>query len=308
MFIGPHRIDPPLVLAPMAGVTDRPFRMLCRRSGRGLAGSGRTTADPRLWKTGKSRTRMDHHGEPGPVSVQIAGGDPASLAAAARYNVERGADIIDINMGCPAKKVCRADAGSALMRDELLVERICRAVVAAVDVPVTLKIRTGWSRTQRNGIRIARIAEDAGIRALAVHGRTREDHFEGEAEHETTAAIKRAVRIPVLVNGDIRTPQAAARVLRDTGADGVMIGRAAQGRPWLFAEIAGFLRSGELPAPLARSAIAALLDEHLHALHALYGEDAGLRVARKHIQWYCREHSGAAAFWEHVRVIDEAGA
>ena len=304
MKIGPYVIDPPLVLAPMAGVTDRPFRVLCRRLGAGLAVSEMTSSDPRMWATSKSRTRMDHTDEPGPVSVQIAGGDPESLAAAARFNVERGAQIIDINMGCPAKKVCRADAGSALMRDEGLVARICAAVVEAVDVPVTLKIRTGWSRELRNGIRVARIAEDSGIRALAVHGRTREDHFSGDAEHATVAEIKQSVRIPVLANGDIRTPQAAAAVLRSTGVDGLMIGRAAQGRPWLFSQIGHYLRCGELLPEPDRAWIGRLLLEHLAELHALYGDSMGVRVARKHIQWYCQQHPGGDAFWREIREVD----
>jgi tRNA-dihydrouridine synthase B len=288
----------------MAGVTDRPFRVLCRRLGAGLAVSEMTSADPRMWKTAKSRTRMDHDGEPGPVSVQIAGGDPESLAAAARFNVEHGAQIIDINMGCPAKKVCRADAGSALMRDEALVARICTAVVAAVDVPVTLKIRTGWARDRRNGVSVARIAEDSGIQALAVHGRTREDHFEGSAEHGTVAAIKQSVRIPVLANGDIDSPQAAANVLRQTGVDGLMIGRAAQGRPWLFGQIDRFLKDGTLLPEPSRPWIGALLLEHLTALHGLYGETLGVRIARKHIQWYCRQHPGGEIFWQKVRGLE----
>jgi tRNA-dihydrouridine synthase B len=292
----------------MAGVTDRPFRVLCRRLGAGLAVSEMTSSDPRMWKTEKSRTRMDHAGEPGPVSVQIAGGDPESLAAAARFNVEHGAQIIDVNMGCPAKKVCRVDAGSALLRDEALVARICAAVVAAVDVPVTLKIRTGWSPDRRNGLTIARIAEDSGIQALAVHGRTRQDHFEGSAEHDTVAAIKQSVRIPVLANGDIGSPRAAAEILRRTGVDGLMIGRAAQGRPWLFGQIAHFLRMGsELPEP-ARPWIGALLLEHLDALHALYGDSLGVRVARKHIQWYCRQHPGGEAFWPEIRAVEGVAA
>ncbi|MBN8483009.1 MAG: tRNA dihydrouridine synthase DusB, partial [Xanthomonadales bacterium] len=233
MQIGPYRIDPPVVLAPMAGVTDKPFRQLCKRLGAGLAVSEMTISDPRLWRTRKSIQRMDHAGEPAPVSVQIAGHDPAMLAEAARYNVDHGAQIIDINMGCPAKKVCNVWAGSALLQDEALVARIVEAVVAAVDVPVTLKIRTGWNRANRNGIAIARIAEAAGIAALAVHGRTREDLYQGEAEYATIASIKDAVGIPVIANGDIDSPAKAHAVLAATGADAVMVGRAAQGRPWL---------------------------------------------------------------------------
>ncbi len=300
MKIGNHLIEPALVLAPMAGVTDRPFRVLCRRLGAGLAVSEMTISDPRMWKTEKSRTRMDHAGEQGPVSVQIAGHDPALLAAAALHNVAHGADLIDINMGCPAKKVCKVDAGSALLRDEALVARICSAVVAAVPVPVTLKIRTGWSRAERNGVNIARIAEDCGIAALAVHGRSREDRFEGEAEYETIAAIKQAVRIPVIANGDIRTPEQARLVLSNTGADALMIGRAAQGRPWIFREISHFLSSGErLPEP-SRDWIGRLLVEHLAAMADLYGDAQGVRIGRKHIRWYCEDHPGADDFWRRV--------
>ncbi len=300
MKIGPHLIEPALVLAPMAGVTDRPFRVLCRRLGAGLAVSEMTISDPRMWKTEKSRTRMDHAGEAGPVSVQIAGHDPALLAEAARHNVGHGADIIDINMGCPAKKVCKVDAGSALLRDEALVARICAAVVAAVPVPVTLKIRTGWSRSERNGVRIARIAEDAGIAALAVHGRSREDRFEGEAEYDTIAAIKQAVRIPVMANGDIRGPEQAQRVLRHTGADALMIGRAAQGRPWIFREIRHFLETGTHLPPPERDWIGRLLLEHLQAMVGLYGEAQGVRIGRKHIRWYCEDHDGVEDFWRVV--------
>ena len=238
MQIGPYRIDPPLALAPMAGVTDKPFRLLCKRLGAGLAVSEMTTADPRLWNTAKSLRRMDHAGEPEPVSVQIAGYDPAMLAEAARYNAASGAQIVDINMGCPAKKVCNVWSGSALLQDEPLVARICKAVVDAVDVPVTLKIRTGWDRQNRNALAIARIAEEAGIAALAVHGRTRADKYEGAAEYETIAAVKASVRIPVFANGDVTTPQQARHVLDATGADALMIGRGAQGRPWIFREIA----------------------------------------------------------------------
>lgn len=306
MQIGPYRIEPALALAPMAGVTDRPFRVLCKRLGAGLAASEMTIDDPRFWNTPKSRTRMDHSGEPGLIAVQIAGADPQRLAEAARHNVAHGAQIIDINMGCPAKKVCNAESGSALMRDEALVARICRAVVEAVPVPVTLKIRTGWARTHRNGIAVARIAEDCGIAALAVHGRTREDLYGGAAEYDTIAAIKQAVRIPLWANGDIDTPEKAREVLRQTGVDGLMIGRAAQGRPWIFREIAHFLATGEHLAEPASREVGQLLLEHLDALYALYGEAAGLRVARKHIQWYCRSHAGSEAFWQSVNRVDSA--
>ncbi|MGH8539750.1 MAG: tRNA dihydrouridine synthase DusB [Stenotrophobium sp.] len=306
MDIGPSRIVPPVVLAPMAGVTDRPFRQLCRRLGAGLAVSEMTTADATLWHTEKSRLRRDHAGEAAPVSVQIAGYDPRMLAEAARFNVEHVAQIIDINMGCPAKKVCKVDSGSALMRDEKLVAEICAAVVQAVNVPVTLKIRTGWARAHRNGVSIARIAEGCGIAALAVHGRTREDLYQGAAEYYTIAAIKQAVRIPVLANGDIDTPEKARDVLDYTKADGVMIGRAAQGRPWIFREIAHYLATGEKLPPPSRFEIRRWLLEHLDALHAFYGEGRGLRVARKHIQWYCRDHAGSERFWAAINQVNAA--
>ncbi len=308
MRIGPYLLDAPVILAPMAGVTDRPFRQLCRRLGAGLAVSEMTTSDASLWQTEKSRLRRDHSGEPGPISVQIAGYDPEQMATAARFNVEHGAQIIDINMGCPAKKVCRVDAGSALLRDEALVARILAAVVAAVPVPVTLKIRTGYTRATRNGVQIARIAEDCGIQALAVHGRTREEHYEGAAEYATIAAIKQALRIPVIANGDVDGPEKALAVLQATGADAVMIGRAAQGRPWIFREIAHYLATGEkLPSP-TRFEIRHWLLEHLDALYAFYGEGKGLRVARKHIQWYCQDHPGSEPFWQQVRAVECAAA
>ena len=294
--IGPYRIDVPVVLAPMAGVTDKPFRMLCKRLGAGLCVSEMTTSEARLWTSAKSVHRMDHVDEPAPISVQIAGTDPAVMAAAARHNVEHGAQIIDINMGCPAKKVCNAWAGSALMQDEALVARILSAVVNAVDAPVTLKIRTGWNRENRNAPRIARIAEDCGIAALAVHGRTRADLYTGEAEYDTVAAIKQALRIPVLANGDITSPQQARFVLDYTKADAVLVGRAAQGRPWIFREIAHFLATGEtLPEP-SPAEVCAILLEHLRALHDFYGELAGVRIARKHLGWYAKDRPENAAF------------
>ena len=296
MQIGPYRIDPPIGLAPMAGVTDKPFRQLCKKLGAGLAVSEMTTSDPRLWTTRKSLKRMDHAGEPDPVSVQIAGYDPAMLADAARYNADAGAQIIDINMGCPAKKVCNVYAGSALLQDEPLVARILSAVAGAVDVPVTLKIRTGWNRDNKNGIRIARIAEDAGIAALAVHGRTRADLYEGDAEYDTIAAIKHSVSIPVFANGDIDSPQKAKFVLEYTKCDGLLIGRAAQGRPWIFREIAHFLETGAtLPPPSVRE-ICAILCGHLDALHAFYGEQQGVRIARKHLGWYAKDRPENASF------------
>lgn len=306
--IGPHLIDPPLILAPMAGVTDRAFRGLCRRLGAGLAVGEMSASDPRLWHTEKSRLRREHDPECAPVSIQIAGYDPDAMAASARFQVEHGAQIVDINMGCPAKKVCRVDAGSALMRDEALVGRILRAVVGAVDVPVTLKIRTGWSRTQRNGVTIARIAEDAGVAALAVHGRTREDRFEGDAEYDTIAAIKQAVRIPVLANGDIAHGPQARRVLRHTGADGLMIGRAALGNPWIFRELHRFLAHDRTLAPPDRAEVRDVLTGHLRELYRLYGPQRGVRVARKHIQWYCEDRPGAAAFWSAISRVECADA
>ena len=296
MRIGTHLIDPPVVLAPMAGVTDKPFRQLCKRLGAGLAVSEMTTADPRLWTTRKSMQRMDHAGEPDPISVQIAGYDPAMLAQAARYNVDHGAQIVDINMGCPAKKVCNVWSGSALLQDEALVARILDAVVRAVEVPVTLKIRTGWNRDNKNGVTIAKIAQDAGIAALAVHGRTRADLYEGDAEYDTIAAIKSAISIPVFANGDIDSPAKARAVLDATNADAVMIGRAAQGRPWIFREIAHYLASGEtLPPPTAREVRDILLG-HLDDLYAFYGEPQGVRIARKHLSWYAKDRPENAAF------------
>jgi len=289
MRIGPYLIDPPIGLAPMAGVTDKPFRQLCKRLGAGLATTEMTTSDPRLWTTRKSLKRMDHAGEPDPVSVQIAGYDPGMLADAARYNADLGAQIIDINMGCPAKKVCNVYAGSALLQDEALVARILAAVVAAVDVPVTLKIRTGWNRDNRNGVRIARIAEGSGVAALAVHGRTRADLYEGNAEYDTIAAIKQAVTIPVLANGDVDSPQAALRVLEYTKCDGLLVGRAAQGRPWIFREIAHYLATGSELAPPSAEEVRAILVEHLENLYAFYGELQGVRIARKHLGWYAKD-------------------
>ncbi|GMU43650.1 MAG: tRNA dihydrouridine synthase DusB [Xanthomonadales bacterium] len=308
LHIGPHLISPPLVLAPMAGVTDKPFRQLCKRLGAGLAVSEMTTSDARLWDTPKSRWRMDHAGEPAPISVQIAGYDPKQLAEAARFNVDHGADLIDINMGCPAKKVCKVDAGSALMRDEALVGRILDAVVAAVPVPVTLKIRTGWCRAVRNALAIARIAESAGIAALAIHGRTREDMYAGEAEYATIAEVKAALRIPVLANGDIDSPHKAQAVLAATGCDGLLVGRAAQGRPWIFREIAHFLATGrELPPP-GTAETADILLGHLRALYAFYGEHHGLRIARKHLGWYAKTRADGPAFRQEALRHEDATA
>jgi tRNA-dihydrouridine synthase B len=308
MRIGPYRIDPPVVLAPMAGVTDKPFRLLCKRLGAGLAVSEMTNADPRLWHTRKSLQRMDHVGEPEPVSVQIAGYDPAMLAEAARFNVANGAQLIDINMGCPAKKVCNVWSGSALLQNEPLVARILSAVVTAVDVPVTLKIRTGWDRQNKNALAIARIAEDSGIAALAVHGRTRADKYEGDAEYDTIAAVKAAVRIPVLANGDVTTPQQAKHVLDATGADAVMIGRGAQGRPWIFREIAHYLATGELLPEPAPAEVSEILIGHLEQLYAFYGELAGVRIARKHLGWYARDRNENIAFRQVVNQAETADA
>ncbi|MCC7247475.1 MAG: tRNA dihydrouridine synthase DusB [Lysobacter sp.] len=296
MRIGPHLIEPRVILAPMAGVTDKPFRQLCKRLGAGLAMSEMTISDPRFWNTRKSRQRMDHDGEPAPIGVQIAGTVPETLADAARHNVDHGAQIIDINMGCPAKKVCNAWAGSALMRDEALVARILTAVVAAADVPVTLKIRTGWAADARNAPTIARIAEDCGIAALAVHGRTRDQQYTGTAEYETIAAIKAMLKIPVIANGDIDSPAKANHVLDITGCDAVMIGRAAQGRPWIFREVAHYLATGETLPPPTLTEIRDILLGHLDHLHAFYGEPQGVRIARKHLGWYAKDRPENLAF------------
>jgi tRNA-dihydrouridine synthase B len=304
--IGPYTIAPNVILAPMAGVTDKPFRLLCKRFGAGLAVSEMTTSDPRFWNTAKSLHRMDHAGEPDPVSVQIAGTVPEVMAAAARHNVDHGAQLIDINLGCPAKKVCNAWAGSALMRDERLVGEILSAVVDAVDVPVTLKIRTGWDADHRNAPEIARIAQDCGIAALAVHGRTRDQQYAGVAEYETIAAIKAVLRIPVIANGDIDSPQKAKSVLDTTGCDAVMVGRAAQGRPWIFREIAHYLATGELLPEPSLAEVRDVLLGHLQALHAFYGEQAGVRIARKHLGWYAKDRPENHAFRAVVNRADTA--
>jgi len=306
MQIGPYNIDPPLGLAPMAGVTDKPFRRLCRSLGAGLASSEMTSANPELRATRKSTERRDHAGEPGPISVQIAGTEPEQMAEFARFQVEHGAEIIDINMGCPAKKVCKAWAGSALMRDQPRVEAILRAVAAAVEVPVTLKIRTGWAADRKNAPLIARIAEDAGIAALAVHGRTRDMKYQGNAEYDTIAEIKAAIGIPVWANGDIDSPEKARRVLAHTGADGLLIGRAAQGRPWIFAEIAHYLATGKRLPEKSPAEVCAILVEHIAALHAFYGPERGVRIARKHLAWYARAHPGAAGFVRAINRVESA--
>ncbi|MGH8139205.1 MAG: tRNA dihydrouridine synthase DusB [Steroidobacteraceae bacterium] len=287
--IGPYVLPSSVVLAPMAGVTDRPFRILCRQLGAGLAASEMLTSDIRLWNTPKSRLRMSHEGEPEPRVVQLAGADELALAEAAQLNVDLGAQIIDLNMGCPAKKVCGKLCGSALLQDESQVSRILDAVVSAVSVPVTLKIRTGWDRNNRNGVRIARIAESAGVKALAVHGRTRADFYEGAAEYATIRDIKAAVGIPVFANGDVETPQKAREVLDFTSADGVMLGRASHGAPWIFRSVNAFLDRGIAAASLSRAQLRDIILAHLDSLYAFYGETSGVRIARKHLGWYCEQ-------------------
>jgi tRNA-dihydrouridine synthase B len=301
--IGPYELDSPFVLAPMAGVTDKPFRKLCRHFGAGMTTSEMTTADTSLWQSAKSRYRLDLDLAAEPVAVQIAGSEPEQMALAARACVDRGAQVIDINMGCPAKKVCRKLAGSALMKDEALVARILDAVVAAVDVPVTLKMRTGWDPEHRNGPQIARIAENSGIRSLAVHGRTRACRYQGEAEYETIARIKQAVSIPVIANGDLTTPEKSLEVLRLTDADGLMIGRGAQGRPWIFRELNFYVENGTQNVPLDKNELRAMMLAHLSEIHHFYGEKRGVRVARKHLTWYCDKLANADEFrYQSVRV------
>jgi tRNA-dihydrouridine synthase B len=294
--IGPYQLKNNLIVAPMAGVTDRPFRQLCKLMGAGMAVSEMVASNSLLWGSTKTLRRANHEGEVDPISVQIAGADPQMLADAARYNVDQGAQIIDINMGCPAKKVCNVMAGSALLKDEPLVARILEAVVGAVPVPVTLKIRTGWDRDHRNAITVARIAERSGIQALAIHGRTRACGYSGEAEYDTIAAVKREIAIPVIANGDITTPERVKHVLEYTKADAVMIGRAAQGRPWMFREISHFLDTGKHLPPPEVTEIHRVLAGHLHDLYSFYGEHTGVRVARKHISWYTKGLAGSAAF------------
>lgn len=306
MEIGPHRITNNVFAAPMAGVTDKPFRQLCRSWGAGLAVSEMLTAKVELRDSIKTSRRMDHEGEPGPIAVQIAGSDPEEMAEAARFNVERGAEIIDINMGCPAKKVCRRHAGSALLGDEGLVEAILRAVVDAVPVPVTLKIRTGTDPEHRNGVVIAGLAESAGVRAISVHGRTRACKFGGEAEYETIRNIKRSVSVPVIANGDIDSPQKALEVLETTGADAIMVGRAAQGRPWLFRQILEYLRNGVLFVPEIEQQRDTLL-RHLQNLYEFYGAVTGVRVARKHISWYLKTRNNGRTLWDSVKQVEEPG-
>ena len=294
-----------LFVAPMAGVTDRPFRQLCKKLGAGLAVSEMVTSNSLLYGSAKTQRRANHEGEVAPISVQIAGADPIMMAEAAKYNADRGAQIIDINMGCPAKKVCNVMAGSALLQHETLVGKILSSVVNAVpDTPVTLKIRTGWNIENKNAPSILRIAEESGIRALAIHGRTRCQQYRGEAEFDTIAAVKAAARIPVIANGDISTPEKAKAVLEKTGADGIMIGRAAQGRPWIFREIEHFLATGEKLPPPVVSEIQTILLEHLEDLYGFYGSETGVRVARKHISWYTKGLSGSAAFRHQMNRLD----
>ena len=309
MQIGPHSLPNRLFVAPMAGVTDRPFRQLCRGFGAGYAVSEMVTSRKDLWHTLKTSRRADHTGEPGPIAVQIAGTDAAIRAEAAAYNIDRGAQIIDINMGCPAKKVCNKWAGSALMQDEALALQIIEAVVAACaphGVPVTLKMRTGWCAQVKNALNIARAAESAGVQMVTVHGRTREQGYKGAAEYATIAAVKAALRIPVVANGDIDSPHKAQAVLRATGADALMIGRAAQGRPWIFREIAHYLNTGALLAPPLVLEVRRALLAHLQDHYGLYGEFTGVRSARKHIGWYVRDLPGGDAFRARMNGIDSA--
>ncbi|RFO95310.1 tRNA dihydrouridine synthase DusB [Rhodoferax lacus] len=311
MHIGPFALANPLMVAPMAGVTDRPFRQLCKRLGAGYAVSEMVTSRKDLWNTLKTSRRANHAGEPGPIAVQIAGTEAPMMAEAALYNIDRGAQIIDINMGCPAKKVCNKWAGSALMQDETLALQIIEAVVNACatrNVPVTLKMRTGWCQSHKNAVVLARAAESAGVQMVAVHGRTREQGYKGQAEYDTIAAVKAALRIPVVANGDIRTPEQARDVLQATGADAIMIGRAAQGRPWIFREINHFLATGEHLAQPLVSEVRRLLIDHLHDHYSLYDEFIGVRSARKHIAWYVRGLPGAEAFRSHMNTLEDSTA
>lgn len=304
MYIGPYEISSPVFLAPMAGITDRPFRQLCRKLGAGLVVSEMVSSDPSLRNSRKTQLRLDHTGEQAPVSVQIAGTEPQQMAEAARFNVEQGAQIIDINMGCPAKKVCNVMAGSALLKNEQKVQQILHAVVNAVQVPVTLKIRTGWDLNNRNALQIARIAEAEGIQSLAVHGRTRACAYKGVAEYDTIAAVKAAISIPVIANGDITSPHKARQVMDTTDADAVMIGRGAQGNPWLIREISHYLKTGtELDRPSIDERIGTIKN-HLRELYEFYGEYMGVRIARKHINWYCQHEQGSVAFRKYLNKID----
>jgi len=311
MQIGPYALANPLMVAPMAGVTDRPFRQLCKRLGAGYAVSEMVTSRKDLWNSLKTSRRANHAGEPGPIAVQIAGTEAAMMAEAALYNIDRGAQIIDINMGCPAKKVCNKWAGSALMQDETLALHIIEAVVQACAtraVPVTLKMRTGWCQSHKNAVVLARAAESAGVQMVAVHGRTREQGYKGRAEYDTIAAVKAALRIPVVANGDITSPEQARAVLQATGADALMIGRAAQGRPWIFREILHFLATGEHLAPPLVSEVKRLLIEHLYDHYSLYDEYIGVRSARKHIAWYVRGLPDAEAFRTQLNTLEDSAA
>ncbi len=308
MQLGPYTLKNNLFLAPMAGVTDWPFRQLCSQMGAGLVVSEMMSSKPELWQTKKSLQRASHNDESYPRSVQIAGADPAMMAAAAQYNVGLGAQIIDINMGCPAKKVCKKACGSALLKDEELVARILEAVVEAVDVPVTLKIRTGWSVENRNGVAIAKLAEQAGIAALAVHGRTREEKYKGIAEYDTIKTIKENVQIPVIANGDINCTKKAKYVLEYTGADAIMLGRAAQGKPWIFQEIEHFLATGEHLLPPSQKIVCNIILQHLENLYSLYDEFLGVRIARKHVGWYLNAHPDVTQFRREFNGLDSAKA
>lgn len=303
MQIGSHILKNNLIVAPMAGVTDRPFRQLCKKMGAGLAVSEMVTSNSLLYGSEKTLRRANHEGEVDPISVQIAGADPQMMAEAARHNVDNGAQIIDINMGCPAKKICNVMAGSALLKDEPLVAQILRAVVNAVDVPVTLKIRTGWDKNNRNAVHIAKMAEDLGVQALAMHGRTRACLYTGDAEYDTIAAVKQAIKIPLIANGDITTPEKAKFVLDYTGADAVMIGRAAQGRPWIFREIEHFIKTGEHLPPPEVTEIRTVMLAHLHDLYDFYGELTGMRMARKHISWYTKGLKDSANFRHNMNTL-----
>ncbi len=308
MRIGPYQLKNNLIVAPMAGVTDRPFRMLCKSMGAGMAVSEMVSSNSLLYGSEKTKRRANHEGEVDPISVQIVGADPKMLAQAARYNVDEGAQIIDINMGCPAKKICNVMAGSALLQNEMLVAEILEAVVKAVAVPVTLKIRTGWDKQNRNAVRIAHIAEASGIQALSIHGRTRACAYTGEAEYDTITAVKANVKIPVIANGDITTPEKARAVLQQTGADAVMIGRAAQGRPWIFREIEHFMHTGEHLAQPEVGEVHQVLLKHVYDLYDFYGEHTGLRVARKHISWYTKGLAGSAHFRQQMNQLESCAA
>ena len=306
MQIGPYTLKNKLIVAPMAGVTDRLFRQLCKRMGAAMAVSEMVSSNSLLWGSEKTRRRASHEGEFSPISVQIAGADPKMMAEAARYNADQGAQLIDINMGCPAKKICNVMAGSALLQNEVLVGNILDAVTTAVDIPVTLKIRTGWDTQHKNAVTIARIAENAGIQALAIHGRTRACAYRGEAEYDTIAAVKAAIKIPVIANGDIATPEKAKYVIEYTRADAIMIGRAAQGRPWIFREIDHYFKTGQFLPPPKVAEIHQVLINHLHDLYHFYGEYSGVRIARKHISWYTKELIGSATFRHNMNQLQTA--